>query len=164
MEGGEKAFQEMKAAMVERMNSLEKLLKRIEDLKGQLLIDNEAALVKLSFLIAKKIAYRDLEEHHEAAREILKSVVGEVQADEKVVVRLSHEDMGFLETLQTKSGEKIEGLERVKLVSQDGIKSGGCLIETEFGSVNATVEERVDRIWQTLQARMPQKRQENNEE
>lgn len=163
MEGAEKAFQETKASLLERMQAMESVLKRFEILKSQLLIDNEAALIKLVFLIAKKIAFRDLEEHHEAVRTILTEAVGEVQADEKVVVRISNDDLTFLNSLQERSGTKIEALERVKLVAQDNVTSGGCLIETEFGSVNATVEERVDRIWQTLQARMPQRRVEPSE-
>lgn len=164
IEGTEKAFQEMKAELVERMKSMESMLKRIEVLKKQLLIDNEAGLIKLVFEIAKKIAFRDLEQHHDAVKEIMTSVVGEAQADETVVVRLAPKDIAFLEELQAKAGERIEGLERVKMIPQENVKSGGCLIETEFGSVNATVEERVDRIWQTLQGRVPQKIEPKTEE
>jgi flagellar assembly protein FliH len=156
IEGTEKAFQEAKAALLERMSSMEALLKRIEELKGRLLVDNEGELVRLVFLTAKKIALRDLEGNRDAVIEILHNVVGETQADERVVVRLSSEDLKFLEVLQEKGGQKIESLERVKFVADEAIKSGGCLIETEFGDVDATVEERVERTWKTLQARAPQ--------
>ncbi|NJL23744.1 MAG: hypothetical protein HC902_00210 [Calothrix sp. SM1_5_4] len=160
IEGTEKAFQEAKAGLIEKLGALQSVLKRMEDLKGQLLIDNEAELLHLVFLIAKKLAMRDLEEHREAVWEILKDVIGESQGDERVVVKLSNEDMYFLETLQDKSGERIEALKRVKFVADDAIKPGGCMIETEYGSVNATVEERVERVWQTLQSRVPKKQQE----
>ncbi|MGZ3721475.1 MAG: FliH/SctL family protein [Bdellovibrionales bacterium] len=156
IEGTEKAFQEAKAALLDKMATFEALLKRIEELKGQLLIDNEAELIKLVFQTAKRIALRDIEGNREAVLELIQNVVGETQANERVVVRLSTEDHYFLETLQDKSGQRIESLQRVKFVSEDGIKSGGCLIETEFGSVDATVEERVERVWQTLLAKVPQ--------
>lgn len=156
IEGTEKAFQEAKANLLEKMSALEALLKRIEDLKGQLLIDNEAGLIKLVFEIAKRIALRDIEGNREAILEMIKDVVGETQADERVVVRLSTEDHYFLETLQDKAGKRIESLQRVKFMSEDKIKSGGCLIETEYGSVDATVEERVERVWQTLLSKIPQ--------
>jgi flagellar assembly protein FliH len=128
----------------------------MENLKSQLLVDHERELIQLVFQIAKKIALRDLEGNHEAIRETLVNVVAETKANERIVVRLSVEDMQFLETLQEKSGQHIESLERVKFVPESKIKSGGCVIETEFGSVDATVEERVERIWQTLASRMPQ--------
>src|SRR5581483_7082651 len=44
VEGTEKAFQEAKAGLLERIASLEALLKRVEELKTQILIDNEAEL------------------------------------------------------------------------------------------------------------------------
>lgn len=156
IEGTEKAFQEAKANLLEKMSALETLLKRIENIKGQLLIDNEAALIKLVFQTAKRIALRDIEGNRDSVLEIIKNVVGDTQADEHVVVRLSPEDHYFLETLQDKAGKRIESLQRVKFVSEDKIKSGGCLIETEYGSVDATVEERVERVWQTLHSKIPQ--------
>lgn len=160
IEGTEKSFQENQVALTERLALMEVQLKRIEELKTHLLVDNEAALVKLVFQIAKKMAMRDLEEHRDAVWEILKDVMSEMQADERIVVKLAAEDLFFLEGLQDKSGKKIESLERVKFVTDDTIKPGGCMIETEFGNVNATVEERVERVWQTLQSRMPRKPQE----
>jgi len=163
IEGAEKAFQEAKQDLVERLQSLEKLLKRIEDLKTRLLVDNEAGLIQLVFHTAKKMALRDLQDNREAVHEILKDVVGGIQENERVVVRLSPEDLKFIESVQEKSGQRIESLQRVKFVPEDGITSGGCKIETDFGSVNATVEERVERTWQTLQARMPQQKPEKPE-
>jgi flagellar assembly protein FliH len=154
-EGTEKAFQEAKAALLERMHSMEAVLKRIEDLKTQLLIDNEAALLRLMFLIAKKIALRDLGENREAVWEILKSVAAEVQGDERISVHLHTDDLKFLESLQEKTGDKIELLQRMKFVVDDSIKPGGCMIESEYGTVDATLEERVDRTWATLEGRIP---------
>lgn len=162
-EGAERAFEEMKGVLVERMRTMETLIKTIEDLKTRLLVDNEAGLIRLVYLVANRIAMRDLEQNHEAVKEILTSVISELQADESIVVKMSTDDLKFIESLQEKAGEKIESLERAKLVAQADIKRGGCVIETEFGSVNATVEERVDRVWQTLESRIPHNREIKND-
>lgn len=163
LEGTEKAFQETKGELLARMASMEAILKRLEELKTHLLVDNEAALVRLVFLVAKKIAMRDLEENRDAVWEILQHVSAEFQNDEKLMVRLCTQDLLFLESLQDKSGQKIESLQRIKFVVDDNIKPGGCLIETEFGNVDATLEERVERTWTTLQSRIPHKPQDKKE-
>ncbi len=163
IEGTEKAFQEAKQHLVDKMVMFERLLKRMEDLKTIMLIDNEAALIQLVFHTAKKMALRDLKDNREAVLEILKHVVGDIQENERVTVRLSHEDLAFLETLQEKGGQHIESLKRTKLVGEDKLTSGGCVIDTEFGSVDASVEERVERTWQTLLTRIPQKTPEQKE-
>jgi flagellar assembly protein FliH len=78
-----------------------------------------------------------------------------MQSDEQLSVRLSPEDLKFLEELQQKSNDKIESLERVKFIADEAVKPGGCLIESEYGTVDATIEERVERTWATLQSRIP---------
>lgn len=155
IEGTEKAFQESKADLVDRLKALETLLKRVEDLKSRLFIDNEAALIQLVFHTAKKIAMRDIQDNKEVVHDILKDIVGEIQEDERVTVRLSPDDLTFLNSLQDKAGDRIETLQRVKFIPDPALTSGGCKIETEYGSVDATVEERVERTWQTLQSRIP---------
>jgi flagellar assembly protein FliH len=163
VEGTEKAFQEAKGSLLERMKAMESMLKRLEELKTRMLIDNESTIVRLLFLVAKKIAMRDLEQHREAVWEILQHVIGGIQEDEKVVVRISAEDLFFLESLQDKSGQRIETLQRVKFISDEAIKAGGCLIETDHGTVDATLEERMERTWQTLQSRIPHKAPEKKD-
>lgn len=157
VEGSEKAFQDTKAELLERLQGMLTLLQNMELQKKNLLIDNEAEMLRLVFLIAKKLVFKELEENREAVLEILKNVVGEMQDDERVTVRLSPDDMYFLETLQEKGGQRIDMLNRVKFEANDEIKPGGCVVDTAYGSVDATLEERMDRLWQTLAARLPQK-------
>jgi flagellar assembly protein FliH len=163
IEGTEKAFQEAKADLLAKLTMFENVLLRVEELKKQLLIDNEAALIQLVFHTAKKMALRELKDNREAVLEILQHVVGEIQDNETVNVRLSSEDLLFIEGLQERGGQNIENLKRVKFLPDDKMTSGGCFIETQFGSVDASVEERVERTWQTLLARTPQKTPDQKE-
>jgi flagellar assembly protein FliH len=158
IEGSEKAFEETKGELLERLKAMESMLNCMEELKQRLLADNEAALVRLVFLTARKMALRDLEGNRDAVVEILKTVAGEMQADEHVVVHLSAYDLSHLEGLQEKGGHRFEALQRIKFVADTGVKSGGCRIETQFGDVDATVEERVERTWQALESRIPKTR------
>ncbi len=163
IEGTEKAFQEEKANLLAQMQSMESILKRFEELKTHLMVDNENALVTMVYQVAKRIAMRDLEENRDAVWEILQHVVNEFQNDERINVRLSQEDLSFLEHLQQKSGQKIDSLKRLNFVVDENVRPGGCLIQTEYGDVDATLEERVERTWQALQGRMPHKPQDKKD-
>lgn len=158
IEGTEKALQESKTDLQERLRSMDALLKNLESLKKRLMVDNEAELIRLVYLIARKMALRDLEQNREAVLEILSHVVGEMQTDERISVKLSPEDLYFLEGLRDKVGDHIQNFERIKFQADEKVKSGGCLIETEYGSVDASVDERLERTWATLQSRIPQNR------
>lgn len=155
VDGTEKAFQASKAEFIDRIEKVDSIFKNIETLKSQLLIHNEAELIRLVFLTAKKIALRDLEQNREAVVELLKHVAGEMQADERISVRLNPVDILFIESLQDKVEKRLQNYERIKMIPDDKMKPGGCMIESAYGTVDATVDERVERTWQTLQSRIP---------
>lgn len=158
-EGTAKAFEESKAALTEKLMLMDQQLERMQVLKTNLLIDNEAELIKLVYTVAKKMALRDLEENREAVWELLKDVIGELQSEERLVVRVCTADQEFLNELRAKT-ERSESFERVKFVVDDNIRAGGCFIESQYGTVNATIEERVERTWATLATRIPRQKHE----
>lgn len=160
IDGRDKAFEEEKVNLAARLNSMDELLGQIENQRQQLLIDNEIQFVELVFQIAKKIALRDLTEHREAVIEILKNAVDDLVGDERVIVHVSSEDLNFIQNVSEKSEKKMDKIKKLKIVEDEKMKAGGCLLETSFGSVDATVEERVERAWQLLEKRLPQKRRE----
>ncbi len=164
IEGTEKAFQEAKSDLVERLAAFAEILKGIETLKSRLHVDNESELINLVFLTAKRLALRDLEVNREAVTEILRNVVSEMQGDERITVRLAAEDLYFIETLQDKTEHRLENFERIKFITDEKIKPGGCMIETAYGTIDATIEERLERTWQTLQSKIPQKPRERKDD
>jgi flagellar assembly protein FliH len=157
-DGREKAFQDAQVEFAERLGSLDTLLHSIEDQRRQILVDNEEQFITLLFQIAKKISMRDLGEHREAVVEILQHLVEEMNADEKITAHVNQADLTFINAINEKSNQKIEKIKKIKFLEDDRITPGGCVMETGFGSVDASVEERVERAWQLLKDRVPQKR------
>lgn len=156
-DGTDKAFAHMKEQIAFRISSLDKLLAQVESQRRLVLVENEAELISLVFQVAKKIALRDLEEHREAVVEILTKVVDEMSEDETVAVYLSHDDHEFIQLSNEKTSSSLEKIKKLKLIESEEIKPGGCLLETSFGSVDATVDERVERTWDLLRDRIPHK-------
>lgn len=157
-DGREKAFQEAQAEFAQRLQSLDSLLVTIEEQRRQILIDNEQQFISLLFQIAKKISMRDLSEHRDAVVEILRHLVEEMNEDEKITAHVSIADLQFINSIKDKTSKKIEKIKKIKLVEDERITPGGCVMETGFGSVDASVEERVERAWELLSNRIPQKR------
>lgn len=157
-DGREKAFQEAQVEFAQRLASLDQLLGAIENQRKQILVDNEEQFIGLLFQIAKKISMRDLSEHRGAVVEILKNLVEEMNADEKITAHVSMADLEFINAIKDKTSRKIEKIKKIKFVDDERITPGGCVMETGFGSVDASVEERVERAWQLLKDRIPQKR------
>lgn len=154
-EGREKAFQENQALLTEKLESLNALLHKIESLKTELVTCNEAHVMQLIYHLASKLAMTEISSQKELVLEVLKAAVGDTQAEEKITVKLSAEDLQFVEQSREKLSREAEVFRNMKLEEGPHITSGGCIIETNYGVVDATVEKRVQKLWNAISDKLP---------
>jgi flagellar assembly protein FliH len=155
IEGVQKAFVDSKADLKDRISKIDKMLSDVQVFKAKLLKINEGQLVQLAAAIASKIALKEISVDQQTIIRLLEQVVDEVADSESIKVILSNEDLFFIESLREKLDEKLEVLKNVKLQGSDKLTSGGCVIETEFGAIDATVQERIERAMLAISNRTP---------
>lgn len=160
LEGTEKAFDEHKEEFAARLNYLDSILKSFEDLKGRLVSENEAQMVSLIFEIAKRVALIEIKANPASIIEVIRKVVEDSQTDDRLVIRVSKEDYDFIENLKEKSpsessSKDIEMLSKIRLEVDAKVASGGCLLDTNYGSIDASIPQRVNKAWEILAGRTP---------
>ena len=136
----EKRFQGL---MERAKESLERLANARKELLDSLR-SYEAELVSLAFEIGASIAMKELEEKPESIGEIVQKALEKIGESSEVVVKLNPKD---LTVLKESGGLETEG---IQLVSSPNLRRGGCIVETEKGVVNATVENRVREVADSL--------------
>ena len=154
-EGTEKAFTESSDRLSERLAKLDEVLADFNRVKEMLFKENESAFIKLIFEIAVKVAWREISEDKEPMLKMITELVEGMQKDDQMVIRLSQDDFDFINEIREKTPSQTEEFDHVKLVVSDKVESGGCILETNFGSIDATVPERVERTWNELSAKRP---------
>jgi flagellar assembly protein FliH len=154
-EGREKAYTEARTELEAKLDHLSKVLGSIEGLKSDLVAFNETHIMHLIFHMARKIAMGEIAENRELILGVVKQAVESAQSDENVTVRVSPEDFAFIEQIKESLGKEHEPVKRAKLEASDEITDGGCIIETNYGDVDATVEQRVEKLWESLVGKLP---------
>ena len=155
IEGTEKAFNENFDSLKERIEKLDDLIKTFEEIKVQLIEGSETQILKLISLMANRLAMDHVEINQEIILQVIRQVIETAQTDENVVLKLSEEDSLFIEGARERMGKKLDFLKRVKIEPIEEVKSGGCILETQFGAIDATIEQRFSKVWETIQAKMP---------
>ncbi len=155
IEGTAKAFEERKAEFEDQIQKMAELLEGFESIKSRLLDENEVTFMTMIHEIASKITMKAVQEDEGMIIEVMKKVVNEIQAEDQVTVKISPEDMIFVESYKEKTGRNFDFLERLKLESSDGIVRGGCQVETNSGSIDATVRQRISKAWDVIVNRLP---------
>ncbi len=154
-EGREEAFMKYSKEIEEKLGDIENLLKSLEEAKTEVLNFNEAHMVQLIFQIANKLAHVEVEKNDQSLIEVLRSAVTLAQDEENVTVRVATSQFEFVEEVKKQSGRQFEFLKKIKFEPSDEITKGGCIVETNYGEVDARVEQRVQSLWETLVENIP---------
>lgn len=154
-EGRERAFSEHKADLQEKLLHFDEILAKITTLKTELASANEAHLMKLLFFMASRVAMDEIRSRPETIVSAMRQAVESAQSEEKITARVSKSDFAFIQGATEKLGKELEFTRRLKLEESDVIAPGGCIIETNYGSVDATVERRVEKLWEAISEKIP---------
>ncbi|MBX2987655.1 MAG: flagellar assembly protein [Bdellovibrionaceae bacterium] len=160
-EGRKKAFEESDASIRQQMGSFGEMLQSMAEVKKQVLQQNETHMVKLMFHMASRIAMAHLDDNNEAILEVLRSAVALAQDEENILVRLHPQQIAFLEELRQQTGRDADFVKKIKLEGNADIRPGGCIVETNYGEVDARVETRLQQLWDSLADGLPRVKPQN---
>ncbi|HEX7672682.1 MAG TPA: FliH/SctL family protein [Bdellovibrio sp.] len=154
-EGRKEAFEAVSAEITERMATMDTLLLGIKELKKELSSFNESHLVQLTFQMAARLAKTQLEGNNEAMIQILRDAVGLAQDEEEITVHVSQSQFEFMEELKKETAREFEFAKKIRFEPNSDITDGGCIVETNYGEVDARTEQRIQQLWATLSENMP---------
>ena len=168
--GKSQAFEEVHKETGPLIELLSNSLKKISTFKDAVLNEMETDTLKLSMIIAKKLACREISTQSDAIVDVVKNAVKLVENGNRMVLKVNPEDLEIVEKyrpdilrlIDTSSGDgnlnaqdapaSAEHADRsdinVNLVIEidEAISRGGCVIETQTQSLDATFETRFEEI------------------
>lgn len=154
-EGTQKAIQDKTEELEAKSSELEALLQSLNKIKEEMAHQNEAHMIKMIYEIASRLAFDHVNEHQDVVLKLIKKSIEEAQADENVNVLVSNEQLEFLEKIKQSDKRENEFLRKVKFVGSDSVSIGSCVVETNYGVIDARIEERVSKLWNELKQAVP---------
>ncbi len=141
-EGRERGYQEGLQAGLE-------MLVRVKELRHKLFLDNEREMVKLVFEIAKKLIGREFSENDKAIMNVIRLALGDAVGD-KIVVRLNPQDYETVKKNERELMLSLEGVKTLGLREDESVQVGGCVVDTEIGTVDAQLDTQLNAIKKAL--------------
>ncbi len=149
-EGKQEAYQKAEGEIKARLESFDQLLSSVGNLKSDLVKNNEAHIVQLAFHMAKRMAHAQLEMDPSVVTGVIRDAIEKAQVEEEVTVQVAPSQIEFLESLKGESGREFEFMKKLKLEPVEGIAAGGCVIQTNYGEIDARIEGRVEKLWEAV--------------
>jgi flagellar assembly protein FliH len=146
----EKAVAEVRAAIAAETASeaaglqaqLAQTLEEVTELREQMATYAENEMVQLAIEIAKKIVRREVTVDREIVISLARVALARLHNRVLASVRLHPEDYQYVAAHR----EKLGTASTIKLIEDASISRGGCLIETDFGDVDARIEQQFNEI------------------
>lgn len=111
-------------------------------------IDLQKQILPLALKAAKKIVGKELESHPEAIVEIVIQALAPVTQNHRITIYVNKAEKDALEANKPKIKALLEHIQTFSIQERADVSAGGCIIETESGIINASIENQ----WRALEA------------
>ncbi len=143
---GERTGKEMAEKRVDaQLKRYASTLDEFARLKGDMLLRVEKDVVKLAVAISKRIIQREIQIDQEIILTMARIALSRIGEKSLVTIRLNPIDFKIVIDHKSRLGTPSD-LAGMTLVEDHSITRGGCLIDTEMGSVDARIDEQFREI------------------
>ena len=133
-EGKEQGHSEMTEEIAKAKSLQEKFFK-----------DAEPKMIKLVLSIAEKVIGEMVANHKEAIHSIVTNAL-ERSLGDKIIVKLNPQDYKNLQATDMQFKELLDRTKQLNFREDDSIQLGGCVVATEIGTIDATLDTQMKAI------------------
>ena len=155
VQGREQGLAEMKASVEEAALQARLLLEKANSETQELFTRVEGQIVEIAFGIAKKILQREIEENPLTILPVVRTALDKVRDQENITVRINPSDYELMLQAKNDLQQLVGGEKRLTIVPDTTVSSGGCMIDAQGGTVDATIDNQLLVIKNTLQELVP---------
>ena len=152
---GEKTGRDSEKIILEPvLQNYHQSLDELEKVKRNLYLNAEEKTVNLALSIAKKIICSEVSTNKEVVVNVVKEALKKVSKNEKVNIKLSTSDYKHMDCLKTGQKNPVNRYEGITFEEDKTITSGGCIIETNSGEIDARLDKQIDVIKEVFASEM----------
>lgn len=109
----------------------------------------EREMVEMILDLAKKVIHFELSTREDSIKEMIRIAVESVLQRERMIIRINPADKIHAESYRPELLQLFEEIKSITFEAHPSIEKGGCIIESNFGTVDARIEklnEQIDKI------------------
>jgi flagellar assembly protein FliH len=141
--GRDAGFAEGKTEVERLIQRTQVVLERAQDKRGEILAETEQEIIDLVLLISRKVIKVISENQRNVVISNVVQALRKVKGRGNIIIRVNMVDLK-LTTEHTKDFiQLVEGAKSLQVVEDSTIDPGGCVIETDFGEIDARISSQL---------------------
>lgn len=141
------SFQDQYATLQENWNGA---LLRWENDRQAMLLEAKDDVLTFAFTLARKIVHRVVQQDASVVADQVRESLELLSRPSAVRILVHPEDVATIDDILPQLKETLSTCRHVELKSDDTVSRGGCIVRTEGGRIDATIEMQLQRMAETL--------------
>jgi flagellar assembly protein FliH len=141
--GREEGYAEGKAEVERLIERVQVILERAQNLRAEILADTEQQIIDLALLISRKVVKTISESQKTVVLQNIAQALKKVRARGTILIRVNIADLKLATEHSKTFIQMMEGAKGVQIVEDSSVDPGGCIIETDFGEIDARISSQL---------------------
>jgi flagellar assembly protein FliH len=138
-EGKEDGYAEGKAEVDRLIERTQVVLERAQDKRADILSDTEKEIIYLVLLITRKVIKVISENQRDVIISNVVEALRKVKAKGNITIKVNLADLKLATEHKQDFIALMEGVKTINIVEDSSVDKGGCIIETDFGEIDARI-------------------------
>ncbi|MDF2535888.1 MAG: flagellar assembly protein FliH [Bacillales bacterium] len=144
--GRQEAESQIQQEYSDKIEQANKLLELAHEQKDAIISEAEPFLLELSTAIATQIIKQELTDYPDKFVELIKQHILRIKEREYVSVCIHPDDYEFVQSQRAQLIAVVNGETEIKIIPDPLVSIKGCVIRTDYGSVDARIDTQIDEI------------------
>lgn len=140
---GFKSGEDEQNRLVERIH---KIIETIMTRRQEILKETEAQIVELVVLMTRKVVKVISENQKSVIANNILAALNKVKSRGEVILRVNMEDAKIATQNLMEFTKRVENVSKITIIEDSSIEKGGCIVETDFGEIDATIQSQLHEI------------------
>ncbi len=154
-EGHGKGYDEGKAEVQRLVESLHSIITRAIDKRNEIIEEAETQIINLVLLIVKKVIKVISENQKNVVINNVVQALRKLKSRGDVVIRVNLADLELTSEHVKDFMKMVENVKSITVLEDSSVDRGGCIIETDFGQIDARISSQLHEIEERILELMP---------
>lgn len=153
--GREVGFKKGQAEVRRLIDRLGTIVGQAIDVREEIIAASEKQMVDMILMIARKVIKDEVVERKEVVLNNIRESLKRIKDRDRVDIRVNFADLELTTAHKDELIKMMESLRKVNIYEDSRIDRGGCIIETEVGSIDARISTQLKEIEEAIRNAEP---------
>ncbi|MBN1698345.1 MAG: flagellar assembly protein FliH [Spirochaetales bacterium] len=154
-EGHEKGYTEGREEVERLIQRLHMIITKTIERRNQIIEESETQVINLVLLVAKKVIKVISENQKNVVINNVIQALRKMKGRGDVVIRVNLADLELTSSHIKEFQEMVENVKNITVLEDTSVDKGGCIIETDFGQIDARISSQLHEIEEKILEMMP---------